>query len=59
MQLELPDTISEVLRCPNANCASRGEPVTSRFYVRRHQGQTKLKCHYCEKTFSRDAVTEA
>lgn len=59
MQLELPDTISGVLRCPNANCASRGEPVTSRFYVRRHQGQTKLKCHYCEKTFSRDAVTEA
>ncbi|MGP1365297.1 MAG: aspartate carbamoyltransferase regulatory subunit, partial [Neisseria sicca] len=22
-------------------------------------GQTKLKCHYCEKTFSRDSVAEA
>ncbi|EGV35642.1 aspartate carbamoyltransferase regulatory subunit [Neisseria weaveri] len=59
MLLELPDTISEVFRCPNPNCASHGEPVKSRFYVRRHNGQTKLKCHYCEKTYSRESVTES
>ncbi|WP_420898981.1 hypothetical protein [Neisseria mucosa] len=33
--------------------------MKSRFYVRKQSGQTKLKCHYCEKTFSRDSVTEA
>ncbi|MDO1509812.1 MULTISPECIES: aspartate carbamoyltransferase regulatory subunit [unclassified Neisseria] len=59
MQLNLPETISEVFRCPNANCASHGEPVKSRFYVRNQGGQTKLKCHYCEKTFSRESVAEA
>lgn len=59
LQLQLPETISEVFQCPNANCASHGEPVSSRFYVRQHQGSTRLKCHYCEKTFARESVTEA
>ena len=58
-RLTLPDEIAEVFRCPNANCASHGEPVKSRFSIRGQGSQTKLKCHYCEKTFSRDSVTEA
>ena len=58
-RLTLPEEIAEVFRCPNTNCASHGEPVKSRFYVRKQSGQTKLKCHYCEKTFSRDSVAEA
>ena len=57
--LTLPDEIAEVFRCPNANCASHGEPVKSRFYVKTQNVQTRLKCHYCEKTYSRDSVTEA
>ncbi len=59
MHLSLPDTISEVFRCPNPNCASHSEPVKTRFYVRSHQQQTRLKCHYCEKTFTRDSVADA
>lgn len=59
MHLKLPDTISEVFRCPNRNCASHGEPVASLFYVRQSEGQTRLKCHYCEKTYGREAVAEA
>ena len=58
-RLTLPDEIAEVFRCPNTNCASHGEPVKSRFYVRKQSGQTKLKCHYCEKTFERESVAEA
>lgn len=57
--LRLPDTISEVFRCPNPHCASHSEPVASRFYVRCGHGQTKLQCHYCEKTYAREAMTEA
>ena len=57
--LNLPDEIAEVFRCPNPNCAGHGEPVKSRFYVKKHNGQTRLKCHYCEKTYSRDSVAEA
>ena len=59
MQLELPDTISEVFRCPNPQCASHGEPVASRFYVREKHGSSRLKCHYCEKTYARETVAEA
>ncbi|MCF7522078.1 aspartate carbamoyltransferase regulatory subunit [Neisseria sp. ZJ106] len=57
--LTMPDEIRAVFRCPNSNCASLSEPVQSRFYVKKQHGQTRLKCHYCEKTFSRDSVTEA
>lgn len=57
--LAMPSEIAEVFRCPNSNCASHSEPVASRFYIKTHNGQTRLKCHYCEKTFSRDSVTEA
>ncbi|ULJ65837.1 aspartate carbamoyltransferase regulatory subunit [Wielerella bovis] len=59
MHLTLPATISEVFRCPNSNCASHFEPVRSRFYVKQHNGETKLKCHFCEKTFDRKSVAEA
>lgn len=58
-RLTLPDEIAEVFRCPNTNCASHGEPVKSRFYVKHQGGHTKLKCRYCEKTFPRQAVLEA
>lgn len=59
MTLKLPESISEVFCCPNHNCVSHSEPVSSCFYVRQHQGETKLKCHYCEKTFLRSLVAEA
>lgn len=57
--LTLPKSVSEIFRCPNSNCASHSEPVKSRFYVLHAQEQTKLKCHYCEKTFARETVAEA
>lgn len=59
MSLRLPETISEVFRCPNSNCASHFEPVISRFYVQQQHAQIKLKCHYCEKIFAREVVAEA
>ena len=58
-RLTLPEEIAEVFGCPNTNCSSHGEPVKSRFYVRKQSGQTKLKCHYCEKTFPREFVLDA
>lgn len=59
MHLTLPESISEVFRCPNANCASHSEPVTSKFSVHQKNGLVKLKCHYCEKTFAREVVAES
>ena len=59
LHLTLPETICEVFRCPNSNCATHYEPVKSCFHVRQINGETQLKCHFCEKTFDRDTVTEA
>ncbi len=55
-QLSLPSEIKKVFRCPNSNCASHSEPVNSYFHVKHRFGITKLKCHFCEKTYSRDLV---
>ncbi|MEH6453282.1 MAG: aspartate carbamoyltransferase regulatory subunit [Psychromonas sp.] len=49
-QVQLPHYFIDVLACPNSNCISRNEPVSTRFYVNNKQ-VLKLKCHYCEKAF--------
>ena len=58
-KLELPNQIEGVFSCPNSNCISHNEPVRSRFSVRRAKdGSVRMKCHYCEKSFSQDIVAE-
>lgn len=57
-QLELPETIQGIFACPNSNCISHNEPVESFFYVKAQAHDTKMKCKYCEKVFSKDIVTE-
>jgi aspartate carbamoyltransferase regulatory subunit len=59
LTLSLPETIVSVFECPNSNCISHGEPVESRFKVQQKQENIQLKCHYCEKVFSREIMTEA
>ena len=57
-QLQLPDIIEDIFSCPNSNCASHTEPVNSFFYVKESSKGTKLQCKYCEKSFSREIVSE-
>lgn len=54
----LPDHIDRVLTCPNSNCISRSEPVSSSFSVKQRDGDVHLKCKYCEKEFERQAVLQ-
>ncbi|EKO3903972.1 aspartate carbamoyltransferase regulatory subunit [Vibrio fluvialis] len=58
LTLTLPERIDGVFACPNSNCISHGEPVSSRFRVILKQENVELKCHYCEKVFSREIMTE-
>ncbi|QTG89520.1 aspartate carbamoyltransferase regulatory subunit [Vibrio furnissii] len=58
LTLALPERIDSVFACPNSNCISHGEPVNSRFRVILKQENVQLKCHYCEKVFSREIMTE-
>lgn len=63
MNLSLPDEIKGIFSCPNSNCISHGEPVDTRFSVlgndKPSQLKLQLKCHYCEKVFSREIMTES
>ncbi|EGA69152.1 aspartate carbamoyltransferase regulatory subunit [Vibrio sinaloensis DSM 21326] len=59
LNLTLPESIESVFECPNSNCISHGEPVESRFKVQQKMDNVHLKCHYCEKVFSREIMTEA
>lgn len=49
--VQLPHSFIGVLACPNSNCISLNEPVKTRFYVS-NKNELKLKCHYCEKSFT-------
>lgn len=59
LNLTLPNSIESVFECPNSNCISHGEPVESSFSVQKKQEKIHLKCHYCEKVFSREIMSEA
>ena len=52
----LPDRINNVLVCPNSNCISHAEPVSSSFAVKKRENDIALKCKYCEKEFSHNVV---
>ncbi|ABZ77601.1 aspartate carbamoyltransferase, regulatory subunit [Shewanella halifaxensis HAW-EB4] len=57
-KLALPEQIAGVLLCPNSNCISHNEPVDSRFNIKQEQAGVKLKCHYCEKSFTATSFKE-
>lgn len=52
----LPAHIANVLRCPNSNCISHNEPVSSWFTVIKRVDALNLKCKYCEKEFAHHVV---
>jgi aspartate carbamoyltransferase regulatory subunit len=54
---QLPETIQDVLVCPNLNCISRVESKTY-FKLDTASKTIKLSCFYCEKQFERDQVEE-
>jgi len=59
LKLTLPEQITGIFSCPNSNCISHGEPVDSQFNVFKKGKNVQLKCHYCEKVFSREIMTES
>ena len=53
----LPETIRDVLVCPNQNCINHIE-LKGYFKLEGSPSQVKLRCFYCEKQFERDQVEE-
>ncbi len=52
LNLALPQSITGIFHCPNSNCITHNEPVKTRFSVIQKGEMVKLKCGYCEKSFS-------
>lgn len=57
LQLQLPEQVEGVFSCPNSNCISHNEQVSSKFKVRAVKGQVRFRCNYCEKSFHQDFMT--
>ena len=58
LKLTLPQKVTAVFACPNSNCITHNEPVNSSFAVVARNELVQLKCKYCEKSFSREIMTE-
>lgn len=48
VNVKLPEEITGLVTCPNLKCITRNEPVASHFHTVLTNGQTRLRCHYCE-----------
>lgn len=46
--VEVPDSITEIVKCVNPQCVTNYESIPTRFDVI-HKKPVTLKCHYCEK----------
>jgi len=46
--VEVPDTVENILVCNNPNCISNNEKISSKFYCL-DKRKIIFKCHYCEK----------
>ncbi|AHG60018.1 aspartate carbamoyltransferase regulatory subunit [Buchnera aphidicola] len=53
----LPEKIDQILICPNSNCISHHNFVTSSFVFQKDKYHNiNLKCKYCEKEFPKNIV---
>lgn len=56
--MAVPETLKGAFSCPNSNCITHNEPVSSFFHLKEKNDDIRLKCHYCEKSFSKNIVAE-
>ena len=49
--VELPDTLTGTVRCPNPKCITNNEPMATRFMVV-DRSTPLLRCHYCNHCVS-------
>ena len=54
-QVEIPDTITGIVKCFNPKCITNNQNVTTRFKVIDKE-DIKLHCHYCEKITKKENI---
>ncbi len=53
--LELPDEITEIVKCVNPKCVTNNEPVKTRFHVV-DKHNVAIQCHYCERVIRQEDI---
>ena len=53
-EVEIPDAVQKIVKCVNPNCITNHEDISTRFDVIKNEEVLKLRCHYCEKTTSKE-----
>jgi aspartate carbamoyltransferase regulatory subunit len=49
--IHIPHEFKGMLRCPNPNCVTNVEGVTSRFVREGEESKPSVRCHYCERLY--------
>ncbi len=53
--LELPDEITEIVKCINPKCVTNNESIETRFHVL-DKYDVAIKCHYCERVIKQEDI---
>lgn len=56
--VKIPPTIAHCIICPNANCITNHEKTSHLFHIDSDRKMIQLRCHFCEKTFSKHEITQ-
>lgn len=57
--LRLPSEIKGAFACPNSNCITHVEKgATPRFKIFKEDEVVQMRCHYCERVFTREVILE-
>lgn len=54
-QVIMPEELKGIVKCANPKCITNNEPMTTIFHVIDKESGI-LKCHYCEKEQSKEAI---
>ncbi|PIE00422.1 MAG: aspartate carbamoyltransferase regulatory subunit [Acidobacteria bacterium] len=57
-KVEIPETLENLVHCPNPNCITNMENIPTRFdsFNMAGQNQKGFMCHYCEKIYQTDGL---
>lgn len=55
-RIDIPTEVNNFVKCFNPKCITNHQAVPTKFKVITDGGELKLKCHYCEKTTTKDTM---
>src|SRR3989344_9608947 len=55
VNISVPDTMENIIKCPNPQCITAHEPIKSKF-ITINENPIKVKCYFCERIFEKETV---